>query len=110
MENIIKKAIEGGYEHSEFLKQIYGETYYDHATFMNYTMDAYFWQSLSKSCGWGVQIGDYKGDVHVNHDFNNGKCTELCQVPSVKNAMNFHGINLTEGWNKAVEYLEQITK
>lgn len=47
-------------------------------------LDPLFWQALGKALGLGVQIGDYKGDVHVNHESNGGNCTELCIVPSVK--------------------------
>lgn len=135
MEKIIKRAIEGGYNiphHSELngtmtytkehlcvmylykLQRSSGSSTWEEARdFYKYEkliLDPRFWQALGKACGWGIQIKEYKGDVHVNHHFNGGKCTEMCVVPSTKVALRFQEINLTEGWDKAVEYLEDLIK
>ena len=115
MENILKKAVTGGWNGKPAFNGIAVNTkniqaqLFLHGNFVKvWFCDPLFWQALSKACGWGIQIGDYKGDVHVNHQHNNGKCTEMCVVPSVKNALYFHEINLTEGFEKAVEYLENL--
>lgn len=59
-----------------------------------------FFQALGKSCGW-------KGQTIMHWPFG----TEF----SDKNvwefhALMFHKINLIKGWNKAVEYLSEVTK
>jgi hypothetical protein len=118
MEDIIKKAIEGGYdwwksrypelnhtkeEMTEFLLHDY-----EKPSFADIVCDPLFWQALGKVCGWGIEIQGEKGDVHVNHEYNNGKCTELCVVPSVDFALHFHKLNLTEGWQAAVAWLASL--
>ncbi len=101
MENAIRVAIEGGWKHQGMevfqVSFLAGDptscqlSVKSNSSFQAYTIkrsyseireDKFFWQALGKQQGWGIQIGDYKGDVHVNHQHNNGKCTELCVVPS----------------------------
>jgi len=105
MENIIKKAIEGGYK---ITPSIWGKPYLEYCTNLTarfrfpvnsvrqnaYTvrikeivLDNLLWKSLSKSCDWS---GD--GDEWMFQ------------------ALRFHEINLTEGWDKAVSYLEDLIK
>ena len=124
MENIIKKAIEGGAfgdaeriakfnwhlgtgNDSDLLFFDNGESGVKISLHKQF-MIADFWQALGKSCGWGIEIDGFKGDVHVNHHINNGKCTEMCVVPSKQIALRFHEENLTNGWNSAVNFLESM--
>lgn len=115
METIIKKAIEGGYETKSIIVGAKSNDGFidEEVKFPQLkeqiVCDPLFWQALGKSCGWGVKIGESTGDVHVNHEHNNGECTDMCVVPSVINALNFHRINLTQGWSEAVEYLKELT-
>lgn len=81
MENIIKKAVEGGYHHT---LAIQGKQY----TYL--VCDPIFWQALGKSCGWREEPA-----LKQNWEFI---------------ALSFHEINLTEGWDKAVKYLEDLIK
>lgn len=62
-------------------------------------LDPLFWQALGKSMGWGESL----------------ECA-LCEIPTQgwsaqwrKKALQFHAVNLSLGWEKAVEYLESIT-
>ena len=128
MEQIIKKAIEGGWK-PEMKKEgviITGEkVFFDfienpsarvsHQTsfsFSEIVLDPLFWQSIGKACGWKEQpylcldcltIGSRKG----NHMMS---CVKKDRYGSWKDeALRFHEINLTEGWDAAVTYLESIT-
>ncbi len=108
MENAIKKAQLSGYI----------VNCDDKGRFNMYetVCDPFFWQALSQSCGWKTT---------GKHQFtgNNLRCNRCgaptdwdddCienEIDSWKiNALRFHEINLTEGWNKAIEYLESIIK
>ena len=87
MEQVIKKAIEGGYEETEHISDER-----DWYIFMQPT----FWQALQKSCKWeAMRLPPQKG---------------YSKKSWLLHAQNFHHINLTEGWSKAAEYLESITK
>ena len=83
MENIIKKAIEGGWSTSYV--SLYSGKYYE-----KYVLDPLFWQSLGKACGW-----HHVGTIPENEPF-------------VYIALNFHEKNLTIGWDSAVEWLEEL--
>ncbi len=106
MENIIKKAIEGGYygeradmpiSHTDgdCSLRLHGA---DYVSMYEMICDPLFWQALGKACGW----------KELDH-------CPLCLQKSVTSgwgyhALHFHEINLTEGWEKAVEYLQEIIK
>jgi len=97
MNQIIQKAIEGGWVKSSAAIDI-GE---ERDKFIPEAMvcDPSFWQALHKSCNWDNKEGleEYKGKRR--------------DVPGWEvNAMEFHRINLTEGWNSAVEWLENLIK
>lgn len=125
MEKIIQKAIEGGWM-QKFLKENeftieneveivftdidYGE---EMARVQVYEMvcDKYFWQALGKACEW---VG-YECPMSEEHTFMNteGKCAKCLAVLQEKwlyRGIRFHEINLTEGWDKAIAYLAEITK
>ena len=115
MEEIIKKAISGGYKHGcspsykkssgIFVFKDYDNDGYSVENLIKeqVVLDPLFWQALCKECGWGV-----KGDIHVNHHANNGKCTDLCIVPSRDYAIRFYTINFSSGWQIAIEWLASI--
>lgn len=133
METIIKKAIKGGWKPTddwdevEFIgirsfsglsfalsfKGIYSEedanedlkitagTTWEstiHIAYRTAVCDPLFWQSLGKACGW---VWGDEADTHF------GKAIDHINI---YHALRFHEINLTEGWSKAVEYLEGIIK
>lgn len=52
------------------------------------------WQALGKSCGWDKEYAE-KYNIKTDRYF-------------IGNAMEFHHINLTEGWGAAVNYLTGI--
>lgn len=100
MEKIIKRAIEGGYT------GLANPEYYAMTV-----VEPSFWQALGKACGW---------QTHGSHETrgNNLRCFRCgarwdekgdCPKNEVRGwkiiALRFHEINLTEGWEKAVEYL-----
>jgi hypothetical protein len=99
MNEIIKKAIEGGWmsDYPNFDRLRISPAYYEFwdnkgvskrvGTEGDILLDPLFWQALGKACGWG--------DVTKDKDW-------------LANALEFHEINLTEGWDKAVEYLTSI--
>lgn len=101
MENIIRKAIEGGFN----ADALYGfklEAPLQIATERVCISDPSFWVALGKACGWDNPLyrGHYKfmnSLVHIEAE------KEWCHT-----ALKFHSINLTEGWDKAVEYLQSI--
>ena len=100
MEEIIQKAIEGGYANNlindlqkDFGKKIYAR--YD--AYCMIVCDPLFWQSLGKACGWKWC------------DFNCPK--EPCEHIKgdwLYQAKTFHEINLTQSWNDAVQYLSNL--
>lgn len=124
METIIKKAIEGGYinikgytePQQEYLKKVFNEQMYQ------VVCDPLFWQSLGKACGWELVMDRFYcqdcGDKEMAWVIR-GYCRK-CGKKQIqftwttdrwkKNALHFHEINLTEGWDKAVAYLEDLIK
>lgn len=88
MNNIIQKAIEGGWD-VEAPYQSYKIT----------VCDPLFWQALGKACGLS-----WVCESCVEYEKDN------CQEKWLENALRFHEINLTEGWDKAVAYLEDLIK
>jgi len=90
MENIIKKAIEGGFaKHLPNIED--GLTAY-----RRYVLDSNFWECLGKACKWeGKEIIDTDGDTGIMSGW-------------LYYAMEFHNKNLTENWYKAVKYLEDL--
>ena len=120
MENIIKKAIEGGWnamrpeKEAAITFRMFTETEYGNgAVFIETSFiengedngrslcirseevfcDPLFWQALGKACGWGEMPS---GDIWQ------GKARWYYS------AMQFHEINLTQGFESAVEWLENI--
>lgn len=117
METIIKKAIEGGFlgeegkqEKAEYIWRISGSVI---------VLDPLFWQSLGKVCGWGciaVCSNCFTGNTESSM-----RLTQTCMKCGCKisgllikeegwafYALQFHTRNLTEGWDKAVEYLTNL--
>lgn len=126
MENIIKKAIGGGYcnnnldilgvgSEMQTLRQIPYEI----------ICDPLFWQALGKACRWEgkvcpkcfTHLATDKGHEKHTYEWHCNYCG-LCeeewpiefQNPQIAYALRFHEINLTEGWQKAIAYLQNITK
>lgn len=89
MEPIIKKAIQGGFKKGKLILTSDGINNYSNPEM--FFLDPLFWQALGKACGWGK---DYDGEPE-----------EWLSI-----ALRFYEINLTEGWDKAVAYLAEITK
>lgn len=98
---IMDKVVEAGYE-------VPKSSYVELWSWEFNVINPEFWQTVAKLCDFGIKIGDYKGDIHVNHHSNGGKCTELCVVSSVKLALRFHELNLLYGKEEAMAYLVDI--
>ena len=96
MENIIKKAIEGGYNgvsHQNQKGRWTGARVLSLDDMAWVVLDPLFWQALAQTQfkGWGdVPSENFCGWLY--------------------NAQEFYRINLTQGFDKAVEYLEEIIK
>lgn len=119
MEKIIKKAIEGewnGYlgfiaSSEDTLESWFKFRGYEHCE-PSIVLDPLFWQALGKSCGWKGELYcswragtnfyklNEKGEKFVGSESG---CPEW-----MYHAFRFYEINLTEGWQRAVEYLEGI--
>lgn len=115
MEKIIKKSIEGGYnriipkdstykyENYSYglltFKNKYGEAYQE--SICIHLMNSLFWQALGNECGW------HKVSFNVVRETIGEKKTIGQEVDYrwKRVALRFHEINLTEGWQSAVDYL-----
>ncbi len=114
MENIIKKAVKGGYSwwtsryptlteiEEERIKFLLED--YEKPSYADLVCDPLFFQALGKSCGW------------YNHTMrgSRGECLECgapqCDIEWKTNALHFHEINLTESFESAVKWLEELVK
>ncbi len=94
MEKIINKAIEGGYSFEKEKEELltHGGVWHP----KQIVLDPLFWQALGKACGWDKQYAE-KYNIKTDRYY-------------IGNAMEFHHINLTEGWDKAVAYLQELVK
>lgn len=86
MENIIKKAIEGGwkpkalvFKNSKTVKEVLetfkfcypdNESIVQHKHFHEYFSDPLFWQALGKALGWNNKRCDYDNDVQLKKDYD----------------------------------------
>lgn len=99
MEKIIQKAIEGGYNcrkepDGEGGWRINGLEDRDE----NYiVLDCDFWKALGKSCRW---------EGYSPHDVTSGEAEYLGDW--IGYAIEFYSINITEGWDKAISWLEEL--
>ena len=117
MQEIIKKAIEGGYfipgmvTYDTFVKL---ELIYGLKPEYCCVLDPLFWQSLGKACGWmGYQCVNC-GYKHFS-TFGFSECCQFWSSAKTRDrwqyeALKFHEINLTEGWDKAVDWLNDLIK
>lgn len=107
MEQIIKKAIEGGWRKHFYFSHFngdevaFGDTTRDsenNPCFYTSThailLDPLFWQSLGKAVGW----------KHTTPLTGENMVPPTWQY----HALRFHEINLTEGWEQAVKYLQSL--
>lgn len=73
-----------------------------------FVLDSLFWQALGKACGWTRRGHNRNEDELINkgmivaHEDNTRD--EWCF-----HALVFHEINLTEDWDKAINYLKEVT-
>lgn len=107
MKEIIQKAIEGRYFIPPMqLHDTFGKLELIYGLKPEYcvVLDPLFWQSLSKACLWErlVAMPSMPLSSHIS----------LKTIPTDENwrmiALRFHEINLTEGWDKAVSWLEDL--
>lgn len=89
MEEVIKQAIKGGYEEDGFDMEYLANNALYLGEQYRVVCNPLFWQALAKACGW-----------------TNNEKVKVWKF----NAHEFHEINLTEGWDKAVEYLLELIK
>lgn len=118
METVIKKAIDGGWIVKGAIgykgtKGDAGSTHIPETLYYAF-LDPLFWQALGKACGWGT-IHDEGCDSQKDYCTHpNKKCTcEQCdcytQFEWKENALRFHEINLTQGFDFAIKYLSDLT-
>lgn len=101
MENIISKAIEGGFD-----KHFFEETQHITERFM--ILHPLFWQALGKSLGWNTNM-DYRSYTISSGNPDLGVLSTEMRAPRwLFESIRFHEINLTEGWDSAVEYLTNL--
>ncbi len=100
METIIKKAIEGGYPD---VLALYGTS---DAMYRVTVCEPKFWQALGKACGWEMDKNIFGlGSDRLSKDEKNYSSFSFTGKRWIYCAMCFHEINLTEGWDRAVEWL-----
>ena len=104
MEEIIKKAIEGGYKWTDP---------HEDGSYQEIVCDPFFWQALGKACGWENCCGNCGG--YLMKDGHCGESSDCWIATFIRPkwqfvSLHFHEINLIEGWDKAVEYLENLIK
>lgn len=105
MEEIIKKAIYGGWNPRGVNMGISQNGWSSLESVINLVpkyeiiCDPLFWKSLGKALGWGTTYW-YIDDLGRKRK----------ETPWKTNAIYFHQINLTEGWDNAVKYLENLIK
>jgi hypothetical protein len=98
-EEIVKKAIEGGYKYvSDNEKLVFNK---------HISCDSLFWQALGKACGWNESDCIYTDGVEDGVGYV--VCDGGGRIPVWQSqALSFHEINLTKGWDTAVEYLTNL--
>lgn len=118
MENIIKKAIQGGYEQPDIL--INGRITIEDGKLVGglypgafCVMDPLFWQALGKALKWK----DWLCEECWSPQYEKGAtyCTRCKYLKTFRpewllKAVAFHELNLTEGFDKAVSWLEDQIK
>jgi len=105
MEEVIKKAMEGGFIYSkghtkkemDWIINLFSENKYE------VVCNPLFWQALGKSCGWEKHP---KRQVEFHQPLSSFTQTGIEKY----HALRFHEINLAEGWDKAVDYLSSLIK
>lgn len=124
MENIIKKAQEGDYllflpyEKIEYINMWLICTLKPHyrvnskkiqeIPIASIFIDPLFWQALGKACGWGDVHYEYCPAIDYGEYGEPCECDCSANIEWKENALCFHEINLTESFDKAIEYLESI--
>ncbi len=115
MDKIISKAVDGGYMPGSAIEYAGTNTSKDGWSVWNMESgssfcqahyqtfcDPLFWQALSKSCGWSKNDHGFEftpGGIKIPVFYGN---------TWKKNALNFHEINLTQGFDYAVAYLQEL--
>ena len=90
MENIIKKAIEVGYRgHAIFADPEGHYLLNKEYPLEKIILDPTFWQALENVCKWEMNCNDHR---YAWEHY----------------ALRFHQINLTESWESAIKYLEDL--
>lgn len=109
MEDIIKKAIKGGYSGINDLTGTWHgiKTHIIHRYYPLAVLDPLFWTALGKSCGW-VEYAVCR--THGNQQCFKSKCWDADGREWMYHAIQFHEINLTEGWDPAIAYLTNLIK
>jgi len=115
--DIIKCAIKGGYtRHEHHLQNSWGtDTYYPMLF-----CDPLFWQAIGRAKNWERSYVCKKCRLPIGsmyerkeHDWLPNKCARKWDgeyVYTVEYALRFYEINLTEGMDKAVDYLWELIK
>ncbi len=106
MENIIKKAVEAGYQNHH---RAWHEGLGHQSVTCAYAVvcDPLFWQSLGKACGWNRTICMACLTEHkTKNDCDAGFGAEHPEY--IYQALQFHEINLTQGFDEAVSWLNNL--
>lgn len=134
MEEIIKKAVEGGYKFPNLIinemmfkdtwrgRFVYGKTNSEiEICLESIVCESIFWQALGKAYGWKTIHSSCGTEMKPRSPFNpKFLVCWLCygdiesggkeMIGWLYHALRFHEINLTEGWSEAVTYLQGVTK
>jgi len=109
IEQIIKKAIEGGYasDRPEYARQHLITGFEGDFRFM--VLDPLFWQALGKACGWNDDqrvelkgyVGDIRGGIKVPIDLHTMTVAQFW-------ATRFHNIMQVEDFDFAIRFIHDV--
>lgn len=102
-EEIIKCAVGGGYDigyNFTFVKNSSSHIrLFICDSKKSFVLDPNFWEAIGRAKGW-----------ENGEEYNGSNYETSYQGECKTNALRFHEINLTQGWQPAIEYLYSLTK
>lgn len=93
MDEILQIAKRGGFKYQKSRADQAGPS----GKFAKITMNAEFWKGLGKMMQWDFEAKSALGIVKYDNQW-------------IEYSKEFHEINLTQNWSKAVEYLEELVR
>lgn len=97
MEDVINKAIKGGYYFKDWnIAEPLAIKQFTESDFKVFLLDPLFWKSIGKVCEWKECYHGDKVACHVHAGW-------------FLNGIHFQELNLDKGWEEAVKWLKDLT-